>query len=272
MSTAYKGKWAFIIGGSEGIGLALAAEMLSRSTNVLIVSRSIEKLKTAKATLSHLTQGSVQCQTIACDATDMTALNIALKNVLENGIVPSFLFNCAGRALPDYFENISPEQLENSFRLNILTAWNPIQICLPYMKPYGGIIMNTSSVAGFVGVFGYTDYSITKFGLIGFSEALQSEVEQYNIKICVLCPPDTDTPGYEQENINKPKETLAISENAKLMLPEDVAKAAIREMEKGKFILLANTESKLTWWLKRLFPGLLRFIIQLDVRKSQKKS
>jgi short-subunit dehydrogenase len=268
----YQGQWAFIVGGSVGIGYALARLLLSKGARVLLVARNEERLRAAASELEAAGAQDDSVRYVAVDATDGPTMSAAFDALSAEGVRPYFLFNCAGRALPNYFENISSTQLEESFRLNILTAWNAIKACLPEMKKSGGYIINTSSVAGFVGVFGYTDYAVTKFGLIGLSEALKSELERYNIKVAVLCPPDTDTPGYELENQTKPAETLAISANAKLMSAEEVAKACLRQLEKGNFILLANLESKLTFWLKRFFPGLLYWIMQRDVRRVQKKS
>jgi short-subunit dehydrogenase len=263
----YKGKWAFIVGGSEGIGFSLAMQMLVRGCSVLIISRSLSKLEKAADNLMHYIQSGSELKTLAADASDYAFLKDRLDSVFSQGVHPHFLFNCAGRALPDYFENITPGQLSDTLKLNVLTVWNPVHICLPYMKAKGRVIMNTSSVSGIVGVFGYTDYSISKFGIIGFSESLRSEVEQHGIQVSVLCPPDTDTPGFENENIKKPKETHAISAGAKLMTADAVAKEALRQLEKGKFMIFVNFESKLTWWLKRWLPGLLHWIIQREVRK-----
>lgn len=270
MKIDYKDKWAFIMGGSVGIGYAIAEVLLEKGAKVLIMARKADVLENAAKQLESKPGNSGKVKFLAVDATDETALKNALNEVFESGISPYFLFNCAGRALPNYFENISTQQLNDSFQLNVLTAWNTIQVCLPEMKKNGGYIINTSSVAGFVGVFGYSDYSVTKFGLIGLSEVLKSELEQYNIKVAVLCPPDTDTPGYEEENKTKPLETQAISASAKLMKAEDVARISIKRLEKGKFLLLTNTESRLTFLLKSLFPKLLYYIIQSDVRKIQK--
>ena len=58
-------------------------------------------------------------------------------------------------------------------------------------------------MSGLIGIFGYTDYSASKFALIGFSEALRSELGPYGITVSVLCPPDTDTPGLQEENKTK---------------------------------------------------------------------
>ena len=56
---------------------------------------------------------------------------------------------------------------------------------------------------------------------------LFSQVKPYNIRVTVSFPPDTDTPGYAQENINKPKETMMIAESAGLFQPEYVAKCLV---------------------------------------------
>jgi len=270
MKIQYQQRWAFIVGGSAGIGLALAGELLARKAQVLIIARNEKMLlQAAKNLKDRHPQGVVRY--LSADATDAAALKEHFRQLAEEGIVPYLLLNCAGRALPGYFEQISAGQLEETFRLNVVTAWNSIQAALPYMKKQGGFIMNTSSIAGFVGVFGYSDYAVTKFGIVGLSEVLRSELEPMHIRVSVLCPPDTDTPGYQEENKTKPAETLAISANARLLTAEAVAKGALKELEKGKFMLLVNAESKLTWLLKRWFPGLLWRIIQRDVRKVQKR-
>lgn len=269
MKIRYEGRWAFIVGGSAGIGLALAAELLQRKAKVLIIARNEKNLQDASATLQKQFPAAI-LRYLSVDACDEQSLKNSFDALSAEGIEPYFLFNCAGRALPGYFEAISVQQLNDTFRLNVLSAWNSIQAALPYLKKTGGYIVNTSSIAGFVGVFGYADYSFTKFGLIGLSEVLRSELEPYHIHVSVLCPPDTDTPGYQEENKTKPAETLAISANTKLVSAESVARGALKELEKGRFLLLVNTESKLTFWLKRLLPGVLYKIMQKDVRKIQK--
>ncbi len=269
MKISYKNRWAFIIGGSMGIGYALAKEFLAKGAPVLIIARNEIPLQKSTQELQYLYPES-KILYLAVDATQSEIISEKFKSLANEGIVPYFLLNCAGRAIPNYFEQISSQQLEETFRLNILTAWNSIQAALPYMKKSGGFIINTSSIAGFIGVFGYADYSITKFGIIGLSEVLRSELETMNIKVAVLCPPDTDTPGYLEENKTKPVETKAISASAKLISAQLVAKNTLKELEKGRFILLVNTESKLTWILKKWSPNFLFNFIQKKVRKIQK--
>lgn len=66
-----------------------------------------------------------------------------------------------------------------------------------------GRILFVSSQAGQIGIFGYSAYSASKFALRGLVEALQMEVKPYNIYVTLSFPPDTDTPGFKEENLTK---------------------------------------------------------------------
>lgn len=66
-----------------------------------------------------------------------------------------------------------------------------------------GRILFVSSQAGQIGIFGYSGYSASKFALRGFVEALQMELKPFNIFVTLSFPPDTDTPGFKEENLTK---------------------------------------------------------------------
>ena len=66
-----------------------------------------------------------------------------------------------------------------------------------------GRIAFTSSQGGQLGIFGFTGYSPTKFALRGLAESLQMELTPYNVYVTVSYPPDTDTPGFKTENLDK---------------------------------------------------------------------
>ena len=115
--------------------------------------------------------------------------------------------------------------------INYMGAVHAIRGCLQSMKARRkGKIAVVSSVAGFVGLFGYTGYSASKFALRGFAEALQMEVKPFNISVTVSFPPDTDTPCLEEENKIKPTETKLIGETAGVFKPEDVAESIMKSI------------------------------------------
>ena len=99
---------------------------------------------------------------------------------------------------------------------------------------YGRIVL-VSSQAGQIGVFGYTSYCSTKFALKGFAESLQMELARDNIYVTIAYPPNTDTPGFIEENKTKPIETQLINEASILLSAEEVARKIILSTRKGSF-------------------------------------
>jgi short-subunit dehydrogenase len=209
---AISNKVIFIPGGSTGIGLSLAMELAKGENTLVLIARDIKKLEAAKAKLSA---GKSKCLIYAADAKDYNALKPILETAVKEAGAPDLVINCVGRAYPEHFDNVTPKMMQDTMQTNFGSMWNVAHILVPHMKAKGGKIVNTSSIGGFVGVFGYTDYSASKFAIVGFSEVLAQELSRFNIKIQVLCPPDTETPGFEIENQTKPQETKEISKSEK---------------------------------------------------------
>ena len=139
-------------------------------------------------------------------------------------------------------------------RLGKLGTIFTVQAFLPLMEH--GTIVFTSSMAGQVGIYGYTAYSPTKFALRGFAEALHSELaDQPYLNVQVAFPPDTDTPGFEEEEKIKPKETRLISEEGGLAKPEDVANAMVKAATapNPSFLVYFSFEG---WMLSALTAGM----------------
>lgn len=265
-------KHVYIVGGSEGIGLETAKLFAAMGAHVIIFSRTREKLERALKEIENKRISPKQkCSFKELDVVDPILVKTVLeKAVLEFG-TPDIFINNAGRAYPHYFEDVTYEQFEQTMRVNLFGMRNTIAVILPYMKAKGGTIVNVSSMAGLMGVFGYTDYSASKFAIVGFSEALRREVRWHNINVNILCPPDTNTPGFKVENTTKPLETQAISETAKVRTPEFVARALIKGIKKNKPIILPGFDSYMVYLAKRLFPWLAEYVMDATTKKVQKK-
>jgi len=266
----FEGRNIYITGGSSGIGLS-AAKLLARSgANVVIFARNEERLEQALRDIEDQRKSDEQrFSSIQLDVSEHHEVNRVMSLAVEAFGIPDLLINAAGRAHPRHFEDIPYEQLDEIMKTNFYGVWNTVKALVPHMKKRGGHIVNIASMAGFIGVFGYADYAASKFAMIGFSETIRSELKRYGIRVSVLCPPDTDTPGFELENRNKPEETKAISGTAKLMDPEEVARALIQGVRKGRFMILANAEGSLIYLVKRLAPSLLDWIMERDIQKVQ---
>ena len=266
----FRNKIVYIVGGSSGIGLASAKLLARQGAAVTIFSRDPDKLARAAREISgQAGAGGRKVSHMQLDVADRSAVKRVLKAAVERRGVPDILINCAGRAYPRRFEEIGFDQFDETMRINLYGIWHVTRELVPLMKARGGTVVNVSSMAGFVGVFGYSDYCASKFAVMGFSEALRSELKPFGIRVAVLCPSDTDTPALAIENRTKPEETRAISENAGLLQPEDVAAALIRGIRKNRAVIVPGVEGKLTWLAKRWLPGLVEGIMDRTIRRVQ---
>ncbi len=267
----FKGKNAYIVGGSSGIGLATAKLLFAHGADITLFSRDAKKLDRAAQEIAAQRASAEQTVTwMQMDVIDRHTVATVLKESVKNRGIPDILINCAGRAYPGYFADIGFDQLDETMHINFYGMWHTIKTLAPLMQTNGGYIVNVASIAGFIGVFGFTDYSASKFAVMGFSEALRSELKPFNIMVSVLCPPDTDTPALEVENRTKPAETREISKNAGLMQPEAVAKALLHGMRKKQPVIVPGVEAKLTYLAKRWAPSLVEKVMDGAIRRVQK--
>uniref|UniRef100_A0A2N9HN39 3-dehydrosphinganine reductase n=1 Tax=Fagus sylvatica TaxID=28930 RepID=A0A2N9HN39_FAGSY len=99
--------------------------------------------------------------------------------------------------------------------------------------------------AGQVGIYGYTAYSASKFGLRGLAEALQQELIADDIHVSLIFPPYTDTPGIVEETKVRPQLTSIIAASSGAMKADEVAKKALSGIKSGSFIIPCNFEGLL---------------------------
>jgi 3-dehydrosphinganine reductase len=265
-------KTVYITGGSSGIGLAVASLFAAEGAHVIIFARRSDRLESAlKQIMRSRTSNRQRFSCMQIDVSDKDDVEAAISKAIAEFGVPEVLINCAGIAHPFNFEDITYDRFNETIKTNLYGTRNTIATLVPHMKKEGGHIVNVSSMSGLIGAYGYSDYSASKFGLIGFSEALRSELKQYGIQVSVLCPPDTDTPGLQEENKTKPEETRALTARTKLMQPDNVARVLVNGIKQGKFLIIPGFEGKFYFMMKRLFPGLVTFMMDRDIRKVRER-
>ncbi|MEX2683515.1 MAG: SDR family oxidoreductase [Candidatus Sigynarchaeota archaeon] len=264
-------QFALITGGSSGLGKALAISLARGGSSVVIVARNEARLTEAKAAIEAAKAGNGFVKTVQADVTDEKQVRNTFDKLVQHEGVPTHLINCAGAANPGYVQDFSLADFEAAMRLDYFGTVIPTITMLPHFLSRGsGHVINVSSAGGFVGLIGYATYCPAKFAVMGFSEVLRHELKPKGIKVSVVCPPDMDTPGLATENKTKPEECKIISQRGKLVKPEDVAKAVIDGVKKGKYYILPG-ESNYIFNMKRLFPSLVFSIMDGDLQKALKK-
>jgi 3-dehydrosphinganine reductase len=208
---------------------------------------------------------------VVADVSTPDGAAAAVVKATEGGTYPvDVLISCAGVIIPGYFESMPVEGFEEC-----MDSWrgcvHAARAVAPSMIARGsGHIVNVSSGAGFLGLFGYTAYSSAKFATMGFSEALRSEMKPLGIKVSVVCPPDTDTPGLAFEKGLRPPETDKVAGNIAPVAPALVAEEIIRGVEKGRYLIVPGALLKFYRVLKNNALWLYFAITDGDVEAARK--
>lgn len=264
----FQGKTIVITGASKGIGKEIAKILAASGANLCLLARGKPGLDQVVQELSATAKGKIIG--VPCDVSDKTAVKEASGKILSEFPVIYGLINNAGTTYPQYFEETPIEEFERVNAVDYLGSVYVTKALIAGIEP-GGFISFTSSVVGYMGVFGFSSYAGPKFALFGLAETLAQELASKEISVSLLCPPDTETPGYSEEEKTKPFETQELSKSAKLMTASAVAKSFVSGIKKRKFIITNNFESALFYRLTRLTPGLVRFVMKVMVRGIQKK-
>ena len=267
-----QGLCAYITGGSSGIGLATAKLLASKGANVILFARRPDLLGIATLELeSRRISAQQRFSSKPLDVSQREEVENVLSAAVSEFGAPDVLINSAGVSYPQRFGDIPYDKFDEVIKVNLYGTWNTTDILAPCLKARKGYIVNVSSMAGLIGVFGLTAYSASKYAVIGFSEALRSELKPHGVTVSVLCPPDVETPMLESSNKMKPEEAKAISSSTAIMTPEAVAEGLVKGMLRGDFLIIPNASSKFAYFMKRLLPGLTEWVIDRkisEVRKS----
>jgi 3-dehydrosphinganine reductase len=243
--------------------------MLRHGAQVFLVARGAEQLEATCEDLTRRWPGA-SCDSFVGDVSHPDDMERAVAAMREGmGGVGGVVCN-AGFAVPGYFEQIPTEVFQRSVDVDYLGAVWTVRAALPHLEA-GAFITLVSSVAGYLGTFGYSAYSGPKAALIGFGETLRQEVGARGVRVSVLCPADTKTPGLEEENRTKPFETRALSASAGLMEPDQVARRYVRALRRGRFLITVNAASWVFYRLKGWLPETVRRLMDGMVARARKK-
>jgi 3-dehydrosphinganine reductase len=262
-----------ITGGSSGIGRAIAQLLTRRGAHVSIIARRQPLLDETLAELESLRENPKQrLQAYSADLTDWEQTQLAIATLTADGYPPDMLINAAGFAHPGYFEELPLEIFRTTMDTDFFGTLHPIKAVLPaMMERRSGHIVNISSGAGFLVMFGYTAYSAAKFAVRGFSEVLRQEMKAHGIHVSVVFPFDTDTPQLHYENQFKPLENRRIGETSKILTADRVAQAVVRGIERRQAYILPSLDARLAFLLTDGFGGLLRWYFEHIVAKARRE-
>ncbi|MCC3412076.1 MULTISPECIES: SDR family NAD(P)-dependent oxidoreductase [unclassified Microcoleus] len=257
-----QGKTALVTGASRGIGRSIALELARQGVKrLLIVARNRHQLIELAEEIDVF---GTEVVPLALDLTQSVAVNIAIAQAWRDNGPIHLLVNCAGVAHQASFLRSPLPLIEEEIALNLLGTYTITRLIARRMAAQkDGTIVNVSSLMGKIAAPTMATYSATKFAILGFTQALRSELAAYNVRVTALLPSLTDTDmvrDLEQFRWVVPT------------TPEKVALALVAGLHKDAPEILVGYQSHLAVWCHRIAPWLLDFVLRMATPELRDKS
>jgi 3-dehydrosphinganine reductase len=266
--TYFDNKKILITGGSSGIGLAISNQLKLVPCTLIIVGRDVSKLKAAEKQLSDNCHENFKIITISFDISKFDEQEHQIASVVSD---IDLLIHSAGIGEAVAFRDTALGQMNEIMEVNFWGAVKLSKMCLGSMsKRNAGQLVYISSVAGFLGMYGYSAYSASKFALEGFAQSIRNELAGTDLSVSVVYPPDTDTPMLEAENRTKPAETTAISGGV-LLQPSFVATKILHGISRKRSRIIPGFWNQINCFFIIHFPNAVFYYIDLIVRRMAAK-
>jgi len=247
----------FITGGGSGIGLAVARLFAAKGWRVGLADIDVAALEAAKATLPV-----DRATTHVMDVRDRAGWQSALAAFAQaSGGRLDVLFNNAGIAIGGPLSLASDGDVDRIVAINLVGVINGARTAYPYLKATpGACLINTASAAAIRGGGNMSLYAAVKFGVRGFSEALDAEWAADDIAVRVLMPSFIDTPLLDTPVTGSNRSTREAVQSAGLEFTplEDVAQAVWQSLHRDQVHVVIGKTARRLAFAARWLPGALR--------------
>ena len=201
-------KIAIITGASTGIGKHISIKLAENNHNVILISRSKNKLVEVEKKIKSLGKS---CQLIVGDISKESTIKNIFSQINEIKNI-DVLINNAGIGIFNKIENISCKEWDKQLNTNLKGSFLMTRYIVPQMiKNKTGKIVFINSIAG-INAYPYSSaYVASKFGLRGFSSSLREELREHNIKVISIHPGAVNTPFWNNVKADFPREQMLSS-------------------------------------------------------------
>jgi short-subunit dehydrogenase len=235
------GSTSVITGASSGIGTEFARQLAAKGYGVFLVARREDRLRELAAEIER--DHGVRVELLPCDLADTAAVEALPDKVRERGLDVEILVNNAGfTTVGDVHAN--PNRQLGMVRVNCEALVALTSAFLPAMVERGrGAVINVASTASFQPIPAQAVYAATKAFVRSFSEAVSSEVRGSGVTVTALCPGPVATEFVEAGGFKKSTDEMP---SFLFSSAEDVAKAGIEGVQRGKRVVIPGLGNRIT--------------------------
>ena len=260
MGSDLKDKVVLITGASSGFGMDAARLFAQQGCRVVLAARRLDRLQALAESIRA--QGG-EALAVPVDVARREEIEVMVSTVLDVYGQIDILFNNAGFGRLDWHEMLEPERdIQTQIEVNLLGVIQTTRAVLPHMLQRGqGVIINMSSVAGWIAAPLYTIYAATKFGVRGFTDALRREVEYFGVRVCGIYPGPAAT-EFSGNSSGNALDHLTWKRRL-YMSSEQVARRVVALARHPRRTVI------IPWWFRpvlafeALFPGVVDWILKL---------
>ncbi|MCE9669466.1 SDR family oxidoreductase [Myxococcus stipitatus] len=273
---SFQGRDVLITGGTRGLGLVLARQLVRQGARVALCGREEESLQRAR---DELEREGGEVLALPCDVRDQVSVEAAVSAVHERWGGVDVLVNNAGVIQVGPLESMTLEDFREAVDTHLWGALHTTLAVLPEMKRRGeGRIVNIASVGGRVAVPHLVPYAASKFALVGLSDGLRAELRQDGIRVTTVCPGlmRTGSPLNARFKGNHEAEYAWFSVSDSLpgmsVSAERAARIILAAVRRGDAEVLVGLPTRLAVWGRALAPELTAAVLAWANRRLPQSS
>jgi NAD(P)-dependent dehydrogenase (short-subunit alcohol dehydrogenase family) len=257
--SGFTGKRCFLTGAASGIGRATALKLAAEGAELYLTDRDAEGLE--KTVVDARALGATVAEYRAFDISDYDEVARFAADIHANHEPMDVVMNIAGVSAWGTVDQLTHQHWKSMIDINLMGPIHVIETFVPPMLAArkGGHLVNVSSAAGLFGLPWHAAYSAAKFGLRGISEVLRFDLRRHGIGVSLVCPGAVATPlvgtlqivGVDRENPRVRKLARQFERRAKS--PEHVAKAILRGVKKGRYMIYTSNDIRFGHFVQRKF-------------------
>ena len=214
---------AVVTGASRGIGAAVARSLAGLGATVVGTATTGEGAQRVERMLGDAPSPG---RGLVLDVADAASVEAGFAALAADGLMPGILVNNAGITRDTLFARMSDAQWESVIDTDLTSLYRTCRACVRHlMKRRGGRIVNVTSVVGFTGNAGQTNYAAAKAGIVGFTRALARELGGRSITVNAVAPGFIDTDMTRAVELGQRDRMLEQIPLGRLGAPEEVAAA-----------------------------------------------